>query len=613
MRPSLSRSIHRSRGAGAAIVIGLLQCLLILSLAQAQPQPPAAQPAQAGARLYLPLVVRPAVPAPAGAPAIESFQLSAAAGPMAAEVELRWRVRGATSVRIEPGVGEVLGAASATVYPATTTAYTLTARNGRGSVMATATYTVNALPRPNPLAVAARPDAGRARGASIGRAGGLVEATGADGARYSLAIPPGALIHPEQITLTPAAAIDGVPFAATGVRAVSIAPEGLLFIEPATLTITPPAGPRGERAIGFAFQGAGAEFHLRTPLTPAPGLQAAGGPVQLAVTTARSYGAADISAGDDVLAPPGRRPPSDRGDAVEHARTTTPKVGFVMLVDLYWEWVRPLLEAAVADPRHIDSAARNYIAWRDAIAGRDIFRERISEANLLLGEALRKAGALAGERCAQGQPEQGFALQRYMGYAKRFGLTNTRAALEERLTKCWTFRLNFHSRIDERLDPVIAAYEVKATLPLTFRDGRLVGSGPLTWEEFSLDNGSECQIVTNPQGSTFDAASDGLGLWVAPVGRSSPDVSLRLSYDPGKPMGDYVVVCPEAEPVPAASPAWWVYYGEMHGQERQGEIYTALAPAVSFGRFPGWVYDNMLPANNIQEHTEITLEHTPVS
>jgi hypothetical protein len=610
----------RAGRARMALLVGLLACLLGSSLAWAQPaakQPPAApQPTQAGAALYLPMLRAPSAPTPVGAPTIERFTISSAAGPMAAEVELRWLVRDATSLSIEPRLGDVRGGASMFDYPLATTTYTLTASNARGSVSANVRYTVNALPTPNPLTVVATTDDARAVAAAIGPAGGTLEASGADGTRYTLSVPPEALLYSEVITLTPVAAISGMPFTASAVHAVSIAPEGLEFIDPATLAITPPAAAEGMRTLGIAFEGAGSEFHLR-PLLEQPGaaLAQAGAASQLSVTAASSQGTAAVSPDDELLAPPNWMPTKPQ-DAADHITITVDENPPPGPASIYEGWVLPLLTLAADDPKWLDSAAQLYINWRRQIRQReDEFRAEITKANLLLGEALRKAGALASERCNEGRPEQGFALQRYMAYAKRFGLANTRAALEERLNKCWRFQLIFHSQIDERLDPVVAIYELKTTLDLTYSDGRLVGSGPLNWERFILDNDDpDCQIVTDPEGSTFDAAREGLGLWVAPVSRTSPNVSLRLSYDHGRPMGDYTVFCPDTDPVEASSPSWWAYYGEMHKDERQqGEIFTANAPAVSFSNSPGWVYDNTLPANNITEHTEIRLEHKPIS
>jgi hypothetical protein len=634
MPHSHTRSSRRSPQAPLALLLlGLLAALLAAPLGASGRAPASApQPAQAEARIHLPLIAGAGSPAPDGAPLIEAFQLDAAAGPMAAEVELRWRVRGATQLRIEPAVGDALGAASAFVFPIATTTYTLTASNAQGSATAAATYTVDVLPLPSPMTVAARPDAGRAVVARIGAAGGVLEATGADGAHYTLTVPPEALLYTETITLTPAAAIDNLPLSATGVRAASIAPEGLLFIEPATLTITPPAPATAAHTAGFAFQGAGAEFHLRTLLGAGQAdLAQAGSPVALTVTTARSYGAAEM-ADADLLTPLVQRAPSDPADVAEHVynaaldealNATARRARLLEHLRSDYELgagtqlVSASTNPEAAAPFDLESAVRSYISWRARVrqAGlEEQLRPQISEANLLLGQALRKAGELATERCNEGRPAQGFALQRYMGYAKRFGLENTRAALEERLASCWVFELSFQSRMDQQLEGISALYELKATVRLNYQPGgRMIGSAPLSWERFDITIPDGCALSNGPhQGSTFTADGEGLGLSLEPVSRSSPDIAFSLSYQLGEPTAHWTITCPEQPPVPFSSPLWWVVYGQTHLDERQGDTYTALAPSVSPNGFPGWIYDTSFDGG-VTEHTEIVLEHAPGS
>ncbi len=59
--------------------------------------------------------------------------------------QLCWNVENATTVSINPGIGTVGAANCMTVSPTATTIYVLTARNGVGTVTASATVTVNAV------------------------------------------------------------------------------------------------------------------------------------------------------------------------------------------------------------------------------------------------------------------------------------------------------------------------------------------------------------------------------------------------------------------------------------------------------------------------------------
>jgi hypothetical protein len=68
----------------------------------------------------------------------EVFPDNIASGP----VMVKWKVAGATTVKIDPGIGPVTAFAQDTLYPKTTTTYTLTATNAAGTVTATGTVTV---------------------------------------------------------------------------------------------------------------------------------------------------------------------------------------------------------------------------------------------------------------------------------------------------------------------------------------------------------------------------------------------------------------------------------------------------------------------------------------
>jgi hypothetical protein len=107
-----------------------------------------------------------------------------------------------------------------------------------------------------------RPTLERSRAESevIGTAGGTVVATGSDGTRFALAIPPRALRAATTIALTPVKRIRGFPL--TGRRvAVQFSPDGLELLEPATLTMTLDRAPQGSFA-GFAYDGSGRDFTL---------------------------------------------------------------------------------------------------------------------------------------------------------------------------------------------------------------------------------------------------------------------------------------------------------------------------------------------------------------
>jgi hypothetical protein len=100
----------------------------------------------------------------------------------------------------------------------------------------------------------------RAASARIGPAGGTIAATGSDGTRFSLTVPPRALRAATTVRLTPVARIRGFPL--TGRRvAVQFSPDGLALLEPATLRMTLDRAPPRKLA-GFAYDGSGRDFTL---------------------------------------------------------------------------------------------------------------------------------------------------------------------------------------------------------------------------------------------------------------------------------------------------------------------------------------------------------------
>jgi hypothetical protein len=99
-------------------------------------------------------------------------------------------------------------------------------------------------------------DAASSVGALIGPAGGSITA-----GPVTLAVPPGALLNDQQITVTPLRAVDGSPLGQL-VAGAELEPQGLRFLTPAHLSLTLPAGLSPADVVGFGFDGAGASFHL---------------------------------------------------------------------------------------------------------------------------------------------------------------------------------------------------------------------------------------------------------------------------------------------------------------------------------------------------------------
>ena len=91
---------------------------------------------------------KPTIASTAAQPVITTFTSNPASIISEQTSELAWEVTGATSVSIDQGVGSVDLSGKKTVAPTTTTTYTLTAVNDKGSVTSATTITINAMGAP---------------------------------------------------------------------------------------------------------------------------------------------------------------------------------------------------------------------------------------------------------------------------------------------------------------------------------------------------------------------------------------------------------------------------------------------------------------------------------
>ncbi|MEJ2357484.1 MAG: hypothetical protein P8Y13_05295 [Deinococcales bacterium] len=110
-----------------------------------------------------------------------------------------------------------------------------------------------------PIPTSFTPDTAHAATATIDAAGGTITATGADGARYTLTVPAGALVVPVDLTVTPLkdVVVDGSSAAwQVGVR---LGPTGTQFLAPVQLQVHAPAA-AGSAAAVTLVDGSGTVF-----------------------------------------------------------------------------------------------------------------------------------------------------------------------------------------------------------------------------------------------------------------------------------------------------------------------------------------------------------------
>lgn len=111
--------------------------------------------------------------------------------------------------------------------------------------------------------------AGAVAGVITPSTGGTLETAGADGTRYRLEVPPGAVPADTPITMTPLAAVTG-DLVDGLVGGVDLGPDGLQLGAMATLTIEPARDVAVEAQVPFGYEGEGTELVL-APMDPDPG------------------------------------------------------------------------------------------------------------------------------------------------------------------------------------------------------------------------------------------------------------------------------------------------------------------------------------------------------
>jgi hypothetical protein len=117
---------------------------------------------------------------------------------------------------------------------------------------------------PDPIDIKVQTDDKLASSAVISSAGGSVSALGADGTKFTLTLPKGAVQGSEKITLIPVSAADGLPFSGGLAGAVQMAPEGLRLFAPAVLRIESPkmVAAKGFETVAFAYHENGKGVYL---------------------------------------------------------------------------------------------------------------------------------------------------------------------------------------------------------------------------------------------------------------------------------------------------------------------------------------------------------------
>lgn len=282
-------------------------------------------------------------------------------------------------------------------------------RNERNNCRAsTGRITLLAPFRPRPLDVVETPDMVRAASARIGPAGGVVQATGADGTVFTLTVPRNGLVAAVTVTMTPLASVSGLPGGTAGVHAVDLEPEGLTFLRTAALEIAPPNLPaRARRTALTSVDGRDVALH---PVTSDP--------ARVVLPLAHFTTAYEVDWSAAQRAAQQRRVPSDRARwAQQNAARASRAAQLAELVTYpngeqeravnarvvaYYVWgnevVRPALQAALRNPLLVEDAFDVLNAWERQLEVDALGDGRLAALRGELGELAERAIAAAKRR-----------------------------------------------------------------------------------------------------------------------------------------------------------------------------------------------------------------------
>jgi hypothetical protein len=134
-----------------------------------------------------------------------------------------------------------------------------------GAAASTGEIAIDVADAGSTLDVGIQLDAPRAVRRVLSRDGGTLTATADDGSTFTLTIPEDALVGREEIILTPVSGMTGLPDGVTLAAGVQMAPEGLLLLQPATLTIAPANRVAADQEVAFGWTRDGRGVHAQVP------------------------------------------------------------------------------------------------------------------------------------------------------------------------------------------------------------------------------------------------------------------------------------------------------------------------------------------------------------
>ncbi|HSH08981.1 MAG TPA: Ig-like domain-containing protein, partial [Oceanipulchritudo sp.] len=307
-----------------------------------------------------------------------------------------------------------------------------------------------------PLSIAAEEDATVSQ--LVLPAGGTISTTGPDGTFYELVVPPGALTYPVEISLTPLAAVAGLPLSGGLVAGVQLQPDGLEFLQPATLRMRPTGGINLEAFTGFSAEVDGVN------LTWEPWIFENGTDVLLQVTHFSTVGGANGTDAEQAAKPPACDPLGRLKETVanylklytKYAQAGNPTVAQYymdeahrVVIEYYTNVIMPQMVAAKTNDALVRCAVKDLVAV--VSMGRSIGEDSpVLDLNPPeMKEAIRNAGLMAYQRCAEnGDLREMANIMSILAQDQLLGTLAFSAGEFQDMTQgCLRFKLDFRSEV----------------------------------------------------------------------------------------------------------------------------------------------------------------------
>jgi hypothetical protein len=385
------------------------------------------------------------------------------------------------------------------------------------------------LPEPNPLHLTATVHDDLAVTAEIGPEGGSLTATDPGGVTYTLTLPEGALLSPEEIVMTPLASVGGLPDGVT-TWGVLLEPEGLVFLASGTLAFELPAGVDADDLFSGATFSGGEDFHLTSMSVEGA-----------TVTTPISHFTVRIAGSgvEEVLALATERVPSRAEGYVNTKEAELARIWLVPpadplafidgMLDPERQWLDSIdrrLDSAVSvlDDAQIDNALAEALAMKnhldnliDSMGDFDVDVGPLTALRTdlldIISAAVSRAVNHAWNKCVRdSDPDQAARLWRLAAVAEALWVVGADIAfgqIRQRALDCGTFEVRIDGTYTshEGDHEIISAGTIRATVQPSLREFDSV-TAPVRLGQFE-SNLTDCRTIGGSSGSIVHVKRDG--------------------------------------------------------------------------------------------------------